>query len=281
MKKRTVFLTLICILGLGACRSLGSVIREPVFSIKSVDLGAISFAGVDMVGKVAVDNPNAFDIPFPELDWELFINANSFVRGTIKNDEVIKSKEVTVVEVPISLTYDGLYNSFQSIKNTQTAAYVLAMGAKFTIPILGEKTYRFEFSGELPLVKVPAIGFKGVSLKSLSLQKVELELVWEVENQNDFAVTIDAFNFDFRVNNSSWARGSVQNAPTIRKNTTVLIPLTMTLNSLNVIREVTDIAGRGSGFAYDCGGTMGFSGDLPGLRGLSLPFNFNGNSKLR
>jgi LEA14-like dessication related protein len=281
VKKRTLLLALIVILGLSACRSLGSVIREPVFSIKSVDLAAISFTGVDMIGKVAVDNPNAFDIPFPELDWELFINDNSFVRGTIKNDELIKSQELTVVDVPISLSYDGLYDSFQSIKNTQTAAYVLAMGAKFTIPILGEKTYHFEVSGELPLVKIPAIGFKGISLKSLSLQKAELELVWEVENQNPFAITIDTFTFDFTVNNSSWARGIVQNAPTIRKNTKVLIPLTLTLNSLNIIREVTDIAGRSSGLAYACGGTMGFSGDLPGLRGISLPFNFNGNSKLK
>jgi LEA14-like dessication related protein len=234
-----------------------------------------------MIGKVTVDNPNSFDIPFPELDWELFINTNSFVQGTIKNDRVIRSKEVTVVDVPISLTYDGLYNSFQSIKNTQTAAYVLAMGAKFTIPILGEKIYRFEVSGELPLVKIPVIGFKGISIKSLSLQKVELELVWEVENQNNFSIAIDAFNFDFRVNNSSWARGIVQNTPAIRKNTKLLIPLTLTLNSLNIIRDVTDIIGRGSSLAYTCGGTMDFSGDFPGLTGLSLPFNFEGNSKLR
>lgn len=281
MKKRTLIFSLIGILGLSACKSLGSVIREPVFSIKSVDLAAISFDGVDMIGKVAVDNPNPFDIPFPELDWELFINKNSFVQGTIKNDRLIKSKEVTVVDVPISLSYDGIYNSFRSIKNTQTAAYVLAMGAKFTIPILGDKTYRFEVSGELPLVKVPAIDFKGISLKSLSLQKVELELVWEVENQNNFSLSIDAFNFDLAVNNSSWARGIVQNSPVIRGKTTVLIPLTLTFNSLNMIREVTDIVGRGSGFAYTCGGAMGFSGDLPGLRGLSLPFNFNGTSRLK
>lgn len=281
MKKRTVILALICMLGFSTCRSLGSVIREPVFSIKSVDLAAITFSGVDMIGKVAVDNPNAFDIPFPELGWELFINANSFVRGTIKNDERIRANKVTVVEVPISLTYEGLYNSFRSIKNTQTAAYVLAMKAKFSIPILGEKTYPFEFSGDLPLVKVPVIGFKGVALKSLSLQKVELELVWEVENQNNFAITIDTFNFDFTVNNSPWSRGLVQNAPLIRKNTKALIPLTLTINSLNVIREVTDIVGRGSGFAYACSGAMGFSGDLRGLQGLSLPFAFNGTSKLR
>ncbi|MDR0589047.1 MAG: LEA type 2 family protein [Spirochaetaceae bacterium] len=281
MKKRTLILVLICILGLSACRTLGSVIQEPVFSIKSVDLGGISFAGVEMIGKVAVENPYSFDIPFPELDWELFINTNSFVRGVIKNDRVIKSNGVTVVDVPISLTYDGLYDSFQSLKNTRAAAYVLAMGAKFTVPILGEKTYHFEVSGELPLVKIPAIGFKGISLKSLSLQRVELELVWEIENQNNFSIAIDAFNFDFTVNNSSWARGIVQNTPTIRENTKALIPLTLTFNSLNMIREVTDMVSRGSGFAYICGGTMDFSGDLPGLRGLSLPFNFYGNSRLR
>ncbi|MDR2068890.1 MAG: LEA type 2 family protein [Spirochaetaceae bacterium] len=281
MKKSALSLALIGMLNLSACRSLGSVIREPVFSIKSVDLAAVTFAGVDMIGKVAVDNPNAFDIPFPELAWELSINTHSFVRGTIKNDRVIRSKEVTVVDVPISLTYDGLYTSFQSLKNNRTADYVLAMGAKFTIPILGEKTYRFEVSGEIPLVKVPIIGFKGVSLKSLSLQKVELELVWEIENQNNFAIAIDAFNFDFIVNNSSWARGIVQNAPAIRKNTTRLIPLTLTLQSLDIIREAANIAGRDSGFAYVCSGAIGFSGDLPGLRGLSLPFDFNGNAKLR
>jgi LEA14-like dessication related protein len=278
MKKRVVLLAVVCILGFSTCQSLGlgSVIREPVFAVSSVDLAAITFTGVDMIGKVMVNNPNAFSIPFPELDWELFINTNSFIKGTIKNDTVIAAQNITTVDVPINVSYEGIYNSFRSIKNTQEAVYVFAMDAKFTIPILGERTYHFEVPGELPLVKVPVIEFKGISLKALTIQKAELELVWEVENQNNFSLTIDEFNFELAVNQSPWAKGNVQNSPVVRGKGKVLIPLTVSLNSLNMLREITNITIRRSDFTYTCNGAMGFSGDLPGLRGISLPYNFNG-----
>jgi LEA14-like dessication related protein len=278
MKNRAVILTVVCVLGFSTCQSLGleSVIREPVFAVSSVDLTAVTFTGVDMIGKIMVNNPNAFSIPFPELNWELFINTNSFIRGTIKNDTVITSKNTTIIDVPINVSYEGIYNSFRSFQNTREAVYVFAIDAKFTLPVLGEKTYHFEVPGELPLVKIPVIDFKGITLKTLTIQRAELELIWEVENQNNFSLTIDEFNFELAVNQSSWGKGNVQNSPVVRGNGKVLIPLTVSLNSLNILREITNITVRRSDFTYTCNGAMGFSGDLPGLRGISLPFNFNG-----
>jgi LEA14-like dessication related protein len=268
-------------LAFSTCQSfdLGSVIREPVFTVDSVDLTAVTFTGVNMTGKVMVNNPNAFDIPFPELDWELFINSNSFIKGTIKNDQVIGSKNTTRVDIPLSVSYEGIYNSFRSLRNAQDAVYILAVDAKLTIPVLGEKIYHFEVPGELPLAKAPVIDFKGISLKVLSLQRAEIELVWEVKNKNGFSLNIDEFDFEFAVNRSPWAKGLVQNSLTVRGNGKLLIPLTVSVYSLDMLREITDIASKRTNFAYTCKGTMGFSGDLPGLKRFSLPFDLSGSQR--
>jgi len=48
------------------CQSLGSIFQEPLLSLHSVELAGLSFSGAQFLCKVNVENPNVFDIPFPD-----------------------------------------------------------------------------------------------------------------------------------------------------------------------------------------------------------------------
>jgi LEA14-like dessication related protein len=397
----------VCILFvLTTCSTLMSAIREPVVSLQSVELAKITFTGVDILCKVKVENPNPIDIPFPEVSWNLFINTNAFINGVIKNDKPLKSRGATVVDVVVGLEYLGVINTFKSLKGSKQADYKIALAAKFNIPIIGERTWRFEHEGDvpipqlprftmpsmkidkldftkaevlvtfnvenpnsfelpalklnydyqvsrnsfitssvettgalaaaavtpvvirlgvnyanlyqsfqslrnsaeapslfalagavaipaladdvlnldipgsLPLLKVPSLSYKGIKVTNLSLTRVDFELGWEIENNNNFAMSIKDFNFNFAVNNSSWANGKVPGAPQIAAGRKTTIPLAFSISTLSMVVDITDIITRGTEVAYVCNGNINLGAALPGLDDFALPYNYTGRTKL-
>ena len=90
--KYSVFLLVLLIT---TCQSFGSLVQEPRLSFNSMEIAGISLNGVSLIAHVDIQNPNAFSIPLPKVEWELFINTASFIAGTLKNDKTI-SKQDTV-----------------------------------------------------------------------------------------------------------------------------------------------------------------------------------------
>jgi LEA14-like dessication related protein len=278
---------LAAVLVLSGCALLGSMAqestREPALSIDSVEITGINFTGLDLLCRVKVENPNGFDIPFPEVGWEFFVNANSFVKGIIENGEPIKSRGSTIVNVPVTVTYAGLYETFQTLKNSDDADYRIAAGLKFQLPVLGERVLHLEHSGKLPMLKTPSLAFKGISIKGISLTKIDFQLDWEVENNNNFAMTLKDLSYNFKVNNAEWTVGRVPNAPVLPPKAKTLVPVVISLNGGSVATTILGIITRGSDVTYDCGGNISISGDLPGLPlpDFNLPFNYSGTTRLK
>jgi len=395
------------------CQSFNSIVQEPKLSLKSVELAGISFTGVNMVVHVNVENPNAFSIPLPKIDWQLFINSASFIQGTLKNDKTIKKQDTVTIDIPLSVTYNGLYSSISSLIETKEAAYQIALGISFPIPIIEAKVYRLDFSGviplpqlpklsplsvqiskidfsgielscginvenpnmfpipfpkldwnyevngvpvlkssfsgsgeiaagaagaalisvsvayadifkavdsarspgesarnageaetrlsldtglaipglekqrsvldipgTLPILQMPEISFQGIAKKSLGTT-MEFILSWEVENRNAFELNVEEFNYDFKVNNNAWARGSMDNLPKIKAGGKTVIPLTVSISALSMVMELVDIINRGVSVNYSCTGNMSLSSSVPGLSKLDLPLNLQGSSRIQ
>jgi len=280
-KPTAVLAVLLCAVLFTNCQSLRSVFREPVVSLNSVEIADISFTGIQLLCKVNIENPNAFDIPFPQTDWEFFINDNSFIKATIKNDEPLRQRGTTVVEVPISFEYLQVFNTFLSLRGTNQADYKVALDMKFTFPILGEKVLSLQHEGVFPVLHLPTIGFAGIRAKNISLAAIEFDVIWEIDNSNSFAMNVNDLSYSIAVNNSQWASGRVPNAPQISAERKTQIPLAITINSLSMVRDITEIITRGTGAAYSCNGNISLGADLPGLKDYNASFNFAGNTALR
>jgi LEA14-like dessication related protein len=272
---------LVCALALTTCQTLGAVFKEPRFSLHSMNLTGISFTGLDLLCKVNVENPNPIDIPFPEINWELFVNTNSFIKGIIKNNNAIKSRNTTVVDIPLRMTYAELVNAVRSLRDAKEADYLISLGAKFNLPVLGGKIFHLKHEGTFPVLKVPSLSFRGINVQNISVNRLDFELNWEVENRNSFALDVKELAYGFAVNNSRWASGTVPGAPRVPPDTKVLIPLRFSINTLTMVKDITEIIARGTDVAYACGGNLNLGGGLPLLGDLKIPFNFTGTTKLR
>ena len=405
-----------------ACQSFNSLIHEPKVSFNSVDISRISLSGVELIAHVDVENPNSFSVPLQQIDWELYINSSSFIRGSLKKDQSLKSRQTVTIDFPVSFTYSGLYNSVKSLIETKEAAYNIALGITFPIPIIESKVFHLDFSGVIPLpqlpklkpgsmkiakidfsgiemawaigvenpnrfsvpfpkldwdfdvngvsvlkssfsgpgeiaagaasaavisvgvsyadifravsslrnqgtaagnlslgmnaddaasflpfgsasggssgageilkmpeiipiLRMPEVSFRGITRKSSgilsALTSLEFELSWEVVNNNSFSMGIGEFLYDFRVNSNSWAQGRMNNPPRVSANGSTVIPLTVSVSTLSMVRELVDIISRGTPVTYNCAGNMSFSGDFPGLDKLDFTLNLQGNTRIQ
>jgi LEA14-like dessication related protein len=401
-----LILFVLCVAG-SSCKTLEAMFREPVVSLHSVDLTGINLTGVNLLCKVNVENPNPIDIPFPEIDWELFINTNSFLSGMVENKEAIKSRGTTVVNVPVSLTYAGLLNTLKSFKDRKDADYQINLGLRFLLPVVGERVWNFEHQGTIPLVqmialrnpsfkiegldftgvsilcsadvdnpnpfpipfpdmdynyairsnnfitstvehpgplaaqaltpvnirlrvvysdlyrsivslgaageaasllslsslislpgfenerfaldipgnlpllKVPTVSFRGITVKNISLSKIDFEFGWDVDNPNSFNLGIQNLNYDFLVNNSRWTGGTVTGTPVIVAGRKTAIPVTVSINSSSMVKDLTGLITRGTDVAYDLNGNLAFSSSLSGFSDPGSPFRLTGRTRLR
>ena len=282
MRKFSYFFLSCLIMSFFACGTIPEVlsVKEPKVSLKSVDITGINLSGVSMLLHVDVENPNGITIPLPKIDWELFVNEASFIKGAINNDKSLTSHETVTLDFPVTIGYEGLYNTFTSIVNASDAAYDIAIAITFNIPVLGEKVYHLKHSGVLPMVKKPAISFQGIARKSLGTT-MEFVLTWEVENRNNFDFNLAEFGYDFSVNNSRWARGQVAKPPIIKAGAKTAIPLTVSISALSIVTELVTIINRGTAVTYSCTGNMQFQGMLPGLEKFDLPLDLRGSTSIR
>ncbi|MDR2662767.1 MAG: LEA type 2 family protein [Treponema sp.] len=264
-----------------SCRTLSKLVNEPKISFNSVSVTRLSFSGADLLAKLNVENGNSFSIPFPEIDWKLYIGDASFLNGTVKNDKKIAANNTTTVEIPFHVPYEGLYKTIGNLMNVDEASYRVDIGMRFPIPVLENKTFSSSYSGSLPMLKMPVLSFGGVKFNSLTLNKVEFVLSWAVENKNAFAVSLDKLGYNFTVNGSSWAQGQTPAGLNLAARKTTQVPVTVSVNGVSLIRDIVTLAGSGKSAVFSCTGEASLRPAFEGLEALSLPFNFTGNTNFR
>lgn len=220
----------IAVLNLTTCQTLSSVLREPVLTLHSAELGNISFTGVQLLCKVNVENPNPFSIPFPDIDWEFFVNTNSFVHGQIKANQSIKARTTTVVDVPVNFSYLEVFNTFASLKDSKQADYKVSLAAKFSIPILGDRTWHFEHEGVFPVLQLPKLSAPSMKIDHLDFTKADLLFTVNVENPNPFDLPSPKMAYDYFVNNNSFIKSSIPLTAPLAAGAVTAVPIMITVN---------------------------------------------------
>jgi len=281
MKKRFLLglsaIALYSILSFTNCQSLMSIVQLPQISLHSVELASISVNGATVLCKLQVENPNAITIPFPETSWELFINSNSFTSGVVKNNESLRARQTTLVDVLVNLDYLGVFNSFLSLKGSQKAGYKVGLGVRFTLPVLGDRVWNFEHEGELPLPQLPKLSAPSMRIETRDITKAEILVSMNIENPNVFPLPPITINYDYQLNSNSFLNGETK-SETIAPNSAAPVVFRLTVNYLDVIRAFASLITSSS-----VSSSISLTGDfgIPAFRGETFSLSASGTLPLR
>jgi len=232
---------LITALLLSTCQTLNMVLQEPLVSFHSAEITKIDFTGAEFLCKIQVDNPNPITIPFPEVGWELFLNANSFISGVFKNNQSIRARETTIVNVPVRLNYADVFNTFRSLIGSRQTAYKIALDTKFYLPFIGAKVWHFEYGGELPMLQLPKLSMPSMKIDSMDLTKAEILVTVNVENPNVFQLPPPKIAYEYMVNRSSFIKSSVETARPLAASSVTPVSIRFSVNYADLYRSIQSL----------------------------------------
>ena len=229
------------ILLLTTCQTLMSGIREPVVSLHSVDLAGINFTETELLCMVRVENPNAFDIPFPEIGWELYINSNFFVSGVVRNNQNIRARDSTLIEIPVNLNYLDIINTFTSLKGRRETDYKIALTANFSIPVIRDMVWHFENEGSFPLPQVPRLSSPSMRIDRADLTGVQILVSVNIENPNVFILPTPKIAFDFSVNRNSFLNSAMEARGPLAASSVTPLSFRFSVRPADLIRRFPNI----------------------------------------
>jgi LEA14-like dessication related protein len=237
--------------------------------VDKTELTGINFTGIDLLCKLKVNNPNSITIPFPEIDWDLFVNANHFVNGVIKNDKKLEAKKTSVVDVPVHINYQELYKVIMSVKDaskagTRETGYKLALTTKFNLPILGELSFPFEVSGAIPLLQMPKLTGAAISIDKIDFTGIDLVAALNLENPNVFEIPFPTMNFDYSVNKNSLLKSSVETGGPLAANGVSPVKMRLSLKYADLYKNVQSLTSVG-----EAAGLLALAGALSAVPALA------------
>ncbi len=281
MKKGLLLLTVALLVS--SCASLRDYtdIREPDVRFSNMSIQNITFDGVTLLFDFDVTNPNRFNVNAEQYSYEFFINENSFLSGTQQEPLRIASEATSIIQVPVTLNFQEVYQTFSSLLRQDAMAYMLSTEVEFDLPVAGRKKVPVSTSGEIPIPRVPRIDFGGFDLKNVSLTGAEVEVSFRVSNPNSFGISLDRADYKLRVNGREWLDTSL--GETIRgdgsDNRKITIPIR--LNAAQMGSALMDLMSGRSTFNYELTGSAEVSADLEGFPGGQLiPFDLSGSYTL-
>ena len=256
----------------------------PELSLDSKRISNFDFSEIHLSHDVIVHNPNAFAIAFPMLDWHYSVNGISIVGSNFTVQQEIAAGASGRVPLGISVPYaeiSDVVSATQATGNFSVALNLADMGFPPAALPSAYANIAASMSASIPVLTKPELSFRGIARRSLGHMRLEFEISWEVDNRNGFAFEISGFNHEFMVNNTLWARGSVDTPTRIAANGRTVVSKNVVITTPALVHELVSILSRGADIAYNNLGSISLLPDHPDLERLELPLNFTGNTRIR
>lgn len=284
MKNRILVRIIIsCVLLSGfQCSALKQLSRisQPRLDVSGVRITGLSLQAIDLTFDINIDNPNPLTVSLEGYDYDLQINGTSFLKGVQEQKLLINSNSQSRIEIPVTLTFENLFQTYNTLKNRDSTDYTIQCGFAFDLPMLGSTRIPVKKSGRFPLVKLPDIRIHALRLNQFNLSGADLTLEIRLDNPNYFQLLLNRLNYRFTVNDLTWAEGNLSTAQSVNGKESGAIALPVSLNFIEMGKTVFQLVSGSQDLNYRFTGTLGFDTTLPMLKNIVFPMNGSGSLPL-
>jgi LEA14-like dessication related protein len=267
-----------------SCSALDAVIKDtvqkPRVSFSSAELIGLTFADVDLLFVLEIENPNSFGVHMAGFDYDFRIDDASFVSGVSEDRLDIDAGGSSTVELPVNVAYSDLFSSFSSLIDKDESTYQISCGFTFDLPVLGRIRIPVSREGELPVLRVPKIRYGGLELTNLTFTKAELELSMYLDNPNALSLNLSSLTYDLEINQAPWVEGGLKRTVEIGEHEEGVIRLPFTLNLIEIGMGAYDILREKKPVEYRVSGDYGFSTSVPLIGKVGSDFDVTGSTRV-
>jgi LEA14-like dessication related protein len=256
-------------------------IQNPKLSVKTVRITDFDFSDIYLTFDLQVENPNNLSISLAGFDYHLFLNNQSFLKGNQKNTLEIRSNETTIFEIPLSLNFKNIYQTYQTLKDEDSLSYKVDFGLNFKLPIVGETRLPLSTTGNVPLIKIPPIKLSSIKLQKLNLTGAEINLNLQIINPNFFEFKMNQLNYNLNLNGNPIASGQNDNQQIFKGKSENLLRIPISLDFLQMGETTYKLFTGSNEVVYDIDGNLDISTSSLLLKNLDLPFHKSGNLRIQ
>jgi LEA14-like dessication related protein len=280
MKHILLFSSLALILG--SCATLQKVfLKEPTVEYRTVQVQGLDFERVSLLLDFAVTNPNALDLNASAYRWNVSIGGKEFVTGTSPAPLTVAGKSTSVVQIPVSIGFNDLFDVFGDLAANDSVPYVVNLSTDLEIPVLGTRSIPVSSKGYVPVPKLPTFRIDDFELTKFSLAGSVVTLKMRVANPNYFAVTYSNATYALKVNGEEWLNSRLNRSIEIMPKSDVVLSIPIDVNLQRWGTTVYRILTRGEEFSYALNGKGDLSVGLPDFPELmGIPFSVTGKQRI-
>lgn len=270
---------------LSACAAFRSLfgqggVQRPRVEFVGAKLTGLSFDRANFAFDLKIQNPNPLGIKLAGFGYDLIINEHSFLKGREDKEVEIMAQGENVVHIPLTISYQHLYQALQSLRHRDSAAYRLNCDLSFDLPVLGAVQIPASKEGELPLPKLPTVGVEKLELKHLGLTGAELVLGIRLQNPNAFSVILNGLQYQFTVEGKSWGRGETGQRIPVSEKAESLIEIPISLDFVHMGQSIYQALVEDKHLSYQFQGDLDLETSLPLLGRSHLPFDLSGATEV-
>jgi LEA14-like dessication related protein len=253
---------------------------KPTGQVRGVKLSGLDVNGVDLVFDLQVDNPNPVKIALDNLDYDLKLFNQTFLKGKQGMGVRVAANGSSQVKLPVRMQFDQLLKQYGQLGKRNEVPYALDLGLGFDVPLLGRIRLPVNYAGSLPIPKIPDIKVSRLDVQRLTLQKADLVLELEVANPNQFAVLLERLDYQFKLNGLDVGDGALSQSMKLDQNGKGRIRLPLSLDLLKLGRGFYSALIGGSGLRYELNGSLDASVDTPMIDAIRIPLDKRGKIDL-
>jgi LEA14-like dessication related protein len=255
-------------------------VEKPEVRISKTKLTGLTFDQADLVFDIEIKNPNPIGINLTGFEYELLLNSNSFLKGDQKKQIEMKANDASTIQLPLSLLYENIYKTYQSLKNEDKITYSLKTHLSFDLPVLGGVRIPVSTSGDIPSIKIPVISLQSLKLKKITFTGADFDLTIGINNPNSFGFIINTLRYGLDINRARWIDGQTSQKATIQEKNNNTLHIPFSLNFLQVGSSLYQEISRGGSLNYQFSGKANLSSTLEILGKVDLPFDISGQIDL-
>ena len=271
-------LILIIITILVGCSTLQELanIQKPAVSVENIHITGLNFNQLDLLFDLGIENPNPLAITLAGMNYEFYLNDRLFFKGLGDSTQTIAAKAKSQVEIPLSLDFKNIYQTYRSLKNQDSSDYKMQIGLTFDLPVIGRTTLPISKEGKIPLIKFPSVKVNSLKLKNLNLTSASLELDINIENPNSLSLMLNQLNYQLRINQQNWLSGDQSQPQEITAKASQSLKIPFSLNFIEIGQTVYQTLQGNQNLNYDFSGKITVKGSDTLIPTTDIPFTTTG-----
>jgi LEA14-like dessication related protein len=273
-------ISLVLLLGfIHSCAQISELanISKPSLSVVDMNITGLTLQDIELTADVEINNPNNVGIDLSSYSYALDINNTNFAAGDEQRGMTIKAKNRSIIQVPVTLTYTELLQTFQSMKDRDESDYNFSADFGFDLPVLGTVNVPVQYNGKIPVVKKPGVSLNRFSVENLSLTGADLLVELNIQNPNAFQLMIDDLNFDLEVNGLRSFSGTIEDDINIDGKSAQTIQLPFNISFLNAGMAAYRLLNNDEDLDYRLTGSTLIGSDLPYFKKSNFDFDKSGS----